>query len=129
MSTPEENKQVVRRFLREISSGGDLDRIDDLVAPNYVNHALGDVDLAGFKAMLSGMQAASEVKTEDLIAEDDAVVSRSTMKITLASGKTVSVRAITYYRLAGGRIVEDDTMTTPDLAQLLGSTLPATAGS
>jgi hypothetical protein len=38
------------------------------------------------------------------------------------------VRAITYYRPAGGRIVDDDTMTTPDLTQLLGHTTPAPAG-
>ena len=128
MST-DENKQVVRRFLREISSGGDLDRIDELVAPNYVNHGMGNVDLAGFKAMLSGMQAASEVEMEDLIAEGDAVVSRTSMKITLAGGEKISARAISFYRLSDGKIAEDDTMTTPDLAQLLGGAMPAAAGA
>jgi ketosteroid isomerase-like protein len=128
MST-DENKQTVRRFLREIASGGNLDMIDDLVAPNYVNRAMGNVDLAGFKTLLSGMQGASDVQIDDLVAEGDAVVSRSSMNVTLATGKRVAVRAITYYRLAGGKIVEDDTMTTPDLTQLLGGALPATAGT
>jgi ketosteroid isomerase-like protein len=123
--TTAENKDVVRRFLKEISSGGSLDAIDELVASNYVNRGMGNVDLAGFKAMLSGMQAASEVVIEDLVAEDDAVVLRSTMNITLDSGQKISARAISFYRLAGGRIVEDDTMTTPDLAQILGGTVPA----
>ena len=59
------------RFLREISSGGNLDRIDELVAPNYVNRGMGNVDLAGFKAMLSGMPAASDVEIEALVAEGD----------------------------------------------------------
>lgn len=124
----DENKAVVRRFLTAISSGGNIDLIDTLVAPNYVNRGLGNVDLAGFKAMLSGMQGASDVEIQDLVAEGDAVVARSTMHISLASGKKVSVRAITYYRLAGGRIVEDDTITTPDLTQLLGDAIPAPAG-
>jgi ketosteroid isomerase-like protein len=124
----DENKMVVRRFLTAISSGGNIDLIDDLVAPNYVNRGMGNVDLAGFKAMLSGMQGASDVEIQDLVAEGDAVVVRTTMQISLASGRKVSARAITYYRLANGRIVEDDTMTTPDLSQLLGDTVPAQAG-
>lgn len=123
------NKEVVRRFLEAISSGGNIDLIDELVAPNYVNRGMGNVDLAGFKTMLLGMQGASDVVIEDLIAENDAVVMRSTMHITLAGGEKLSVRAITFYRFADGRIVEDDTMTTPDLAQILGGEVPAQAGA
>ncbi|TME44921.1 MAG: ester cyclase [Chloroflexi bacterium] len=115
----DENKATVRRFLNAISSGGNIDLIDDLVAPNYVNRGMGNVDLAGFKAMLSGMQGASHFEIEDLVAEGDAVVLRGTMNITLAGGKQVSARNLTFYRLADGRIVEDDTMTTPDLSQIL----------
>jgi ketosteroid isomerase-like protein len=124
----DENKAVVRRFLTAISSGGNLDLIDDLVAPSYLNRGMGNIDLAGFKAMLSGMQSASDLDIEDLVAEGDAVVVRSTMRINLVSGRKVSARAITLYRLAEGRIVEDDTMTTPDLTQLLSDTVPAPAG-
>ena len=123
----DENKAVVRRFLTAISSGGNIDLIDELVAPNYVNRGMGNVDLAGFKAMLSGMQGASDFAIDDLVAEGDAVVLRSTMNITLGSGQKISARAITFYRLAGGRIVEDDTMTTPDLAQILGGQVPTLA--
>lgn len=128
MST-DENKRTVRRFLSEIASGGNINVIDDLVAPNYVNRAMGNVDLAGFKTLLSGMQAASDVQIDDIVAEGDTVVSRSSMNVTLASGEKVAVRAITYYRLADGKIVEDDTMTTPDLAHLLGGAIPAMAGT
>jgi ketosteroid isomerase-like protein len=123
MST-EQNKAVVRRFLAAISSGGNMDLIDELVAPNYVNRGMGNVDLAGFKAMLSGMQGASDVAIKDLVAEGDAVVLRSTVNIALPNGKKVSARAITYYRLSDGKIEEDDTMTTPDLATLLGDATP-----
>ena len=122
------NKAVIRRFLTAISSGGNIDLIDDFVAPNYVNRGMGNLDLAGFKAMLSRMQAATEVEIDDLVAEGDAVVLRATMEVTLASGKKASVRAITFYRLVDGRILEDDTMTTPDLTQILGGTIPTAAG-
>ena len=49
----EHNKDVVRRFITEVLVGGQIDRIDELVAPNYVNRAFG-VDLAAFKGMLAG---------------------------------------------------------------------------
>ena len=61
-------------------------------------------------------------------AEGDAVVARYTNEMRDATGKTISVRGLTYYRLADGKIVEDDPITTPDLAAELGPLLaPATA--
>ncbi len=44
------------------------------------------------------------------------------------SGKKFSLRGLTYYRLANGRIVEDDPMTTPDMMQMLGIQMPAQPG-
>jgi len=44
--------------------------------------------------------------------------------MTFASGKKMSARGITYYRLADGRIVEDVPMT-PDLMQELGAMMQA----
>jgi hypothetical protein len=35
------------------------------------------------------------------------------------AGQTISVRGLSYYRLADGRIVEDDPITTPELAHQL----------
>ncbi len=128
MST-DENKQVVRRFLAAISKGGDIDQIDELVAPGYVNRGMGNVDLAGFKTMLATMPGATDVEINDVLGEGDAVVLRSTMSITLGTGQTLSARAMTFYRLANGKILEDDTMTTPDLTQILSSMIPATAGA
>jgi ketosteroid isomerase-like protein len=125
----DENKEAVRRFLAAISKGGDIDQIDELVAPGYVNRGMGNVDLAGFKAMLATMPGATDVEINDVLGEGDAVVLRSTMSITLGTGQTLSARALTFYHLANGKILEDDTMTTPDLSQILGSTIPATAGA
>ena len=53
----DQNKAVVRRFITEVLSGGRLDRIDELLAPDYVNRAF-DVDLQAFKEMLAGLAAA-----------------------------------------------------------------------
>jgi len=41
------------------------------------------------------------------------------------TGKRVSSRGLTYYRLVNGQIVEDDPMSSPDLLQALGIQMPA----
>jgi hypothetical protein len=41
------------------------------------------------------------------------------------NGKTISLRGLTFYRLADGKITEDDPITTPDLAQEFGPLLGA----
>ena len=123
--TTDQNKDVVRRFIREVLSGGRLDRVDELCAPGYVNRAFG-ADLPAFKQMLAGLAAAlpeRHVDVEELIAEGNAVVARFTLEMRDPAGKTISVRGLTYYRLADGKIVEDDPITTPDLTQALGPLL------
>jgi predicted ester cyclase len=124
------NKDVVRRFITEVLSGGQLDRVDEFLAPSYVNRAFG-VDLPAFKGMLPGLVAALPERRfdiEELIAEGDAVVARYTSEMRDRSGKTISVRGLTYYRLTDGKIVEDDPVTTPELTAELGPLLaPATA--
>ena len=137
MST-EQNKAVVRRFMMEALSGRNLSAADDVLAPNYVNRMTG-ADLAAFKQMLTGMSTAlTDVRfeIEDLVAEGDAVVARWKMEATHTgsfmgespTGKKISARGLTYYRLANGKIVEDDPMSTPDLMQALGIQMPPRPG-
>ena len=134
MST-EHNKEIVRRFVTEVLSGRNLSLADEVLAPNYVNRMTG-ADLAAFKGMLTGMSTAlSDVRFEidDLVAEGDSVVARWKMEAThtgslmgeTPTGKRVSSRGLTYYRLVNGQIVEDDPMSSPDLLQALGIQMPA----
>jgi predicted ester cyclase len=124
------NKDVVRGFITEVLIGGQFDRIDEFLAPSYVNRAFG-VDLPGFKGMLPGLAAVlpeRQFDIEELIAEGNAVVARYTSEMRDRNGRTISVRGLTYYRLADGKIVEDDPITTPELARELAPLLaPATA--
>jgi predicted SnoaL-like aldol condensation-catalyzing enzyme len=116
-----ENKDVVRRFITEVLMGGHFDRIDQLLAPGYVNRAFG-ADLPTFKGMLGGLAAALPERRfdiEELIADGNAVVARFTSEMRTADGKAISMRGLTYYRLIDGKIVEDDPITTPDLTQEL----------
>lgn len=131
----EQNKVVVRRFITEVLSGRNLSVADEVLAPNYVNRLTGS-DLTAFRGFLTGMsQALSDVQLEidDLVAEGDSVVARWKMGATHSgslmgeepTGKRVLSRGVTYYRLANGRIVEDDPMSSPDLLQALGIQMPA----
>jgi predicted ester cyclase len=131
----EHNKEIVRRFVMEALSGRNLSLADEVLAPNYVNRMTG-ADLAAFKGMLTGMSTAlSDVRFEidDLVAEGDSVVARWKMEATHTgslmgekpTGKRVSSRGLTYYRLVNGQIVEDDPMSSPDLLQALGIQMPA----
>ena len=123
--TADNNKDVVRRFIEEVLASGKLDQIDELVAPAYVNRALGG-GVEAFKQMLAGMSAALPDRRfviEDLVAEGDAVVARITGEMRDGSGKTISFRGLTFYRLADGKIVEDDPLSTPHLSQELGALL------
>ena len=124
------NKDVVRGFITEVLIGGQFDRIDEFLAPDYVNRAFG-VNLPGFKGMLPGLAAVlpdRQFDIEELIAEGNAVVARYTSELRDRNGRTISVRGLTYYRLADGKIVEDDPLTTPELTRELAPLLaPATA--
>ena len=86
MST-EQNKAVVRRFMTEVLEGHNLAVLDEVVATNYVNTAMGGADLAGFKAILGAMAAAvsgMRFTIEDLVADGDVVVARFTSEVTRA---------------------------------------------
>lgn len=74
----------------EALAGGDVDALDELLAPNYHNPMMGGIDRAGFKAMLPAMRTViSDMSFDivDLVAEGDAVVARFTSTMTLATGK------------------------------------------
>ncbi len=125
----EQNKAIVRRFITEVLVGGDVELVDDLLAASYVNRAMGDMDRAAFKAWLAvasaGPGGAMEIK--DLVAEGDAVVARFDYAITLPGGERITARGLTFYRLADGRIVEDDPITSPDLMQVFAAQMPPPA--
>ena len=127
MST-EQNKAIVRRFITEVLVGGDIDLVDDLLAADYVNLAMRGMDREAFKEWLSVASAGpgGGMEIQDLVAEGDAVVARFNYAITLPTGEEISARGLTFYRLADGRIVEDDPITSPDLTQVFASQMPST---
>ena len=126
--TTDGNKAIVRRFIKEVLGNGNTDLIDELLAPDYMNLSMGVTNRAGFKDVISGLKASMptrDFEIVDLIAEGDSVVFRGNMNVTLANGKKVSARVITYYRLVNRKIVEDEPMSTPPLTELLGGMMQA----
>jgi predicted SnoaL-like aldol condensation-catalyzing enzyme len=122
----EQNKAVVRRYITEVLVGGNVGLVDELLAADYVNVGMGGMDRDGFKSWLNVASAGPGGRTEivDLLGEGDVVVARFTYAIKLPSGEEVTARGLAYYRLASGRIVEDDAITTPDLRQVFASQMP-----
>jgi predicted SnoaL-like aldol condensation-catalyzing enzyme len=127
MST-EQNKAVVRRFIEEILTNQNAALVDELFAPDYVNH-LAPGGREGFKQFFPMLRSAFpdlkfHTSIEHLIAEGDYVVARITYHYTNA-GKEATGSDLSEYRLANGKIVEDwPPSGTAALLQQVGVTLP-----
>ncbi len=80
------SKELSRRWIDEAWSKGNVDVLDDLNAPDFVDHSgLPGVspDTAGMKQFIAGLHAAfSEVviTIEDMVAEGDRLVGRWVMR-------------------------------------------------
>jgi steroid delta-isomerase-like uncharacterized protein len=117
----EQNKAISRRLVEEAFNEGKLDVIDELVAPDFVNHDPSDPNEIrgpeGLKEFVRTYRSAFpdiRVTFEDQIAEGDKVVSRWTGRGTHkgelmgmpASGKQATVTGISIDHLEGGKIIE-----------------------
>jgi predicted SnoaL-like aldol condensation-catalyzing enzyme len=128
MST-EQNKAVVRRFIEEVLNNPNAALVDELLAPDYVNH-LAPGGREGFKQFNTMLRSAlPDLKIhssiEHLIAEGDYVVARITYHVTNV-GKEATVSDLSEYRLANGKIVEDwPPSGVAALMQQVGVTLPS----
>jgi len=120
----DENKAIVQRILSEFWIGGNLAVLDELLAPDCINHEQSNPEQRGKAAC---KQWANDVRLvnrrgfpdyditpEDIVAEGDKVVKRWVFQGTHSgefagippTGKRVTMRGITLYRLAQGRVSE-----------------------
>lgn len=118
--TEQENKALNRRFVEEVINQGNIDAIDKLLDPGVVDHATPPGFPAGregakqFATMIRSAFPDVHLTIEDMIAEGDKVVVRSTWSGTHqgefmdipATGRRVTVSAIDISRVADGRMVE-----------------------
>ena len=118
----EENKAIVRRFYAEVLNGKNMDVIDELVDPGFIDHAAPphpgtDVQFLQqfWPHVWRGAFPDWFIDVQDLVAEDDKVVGRYVAGGTHqgdfmgfpASGKKISVTGMNEFRLANGKIVEE----------------------
>jgi predicted SnoaL-like aldol condensation-catalyzing enzyme len=127
MST-EQNKAVVRRFVEEVLTSADTSLVDELLAPNYVNHMVpgGREGFKQFRLMLGSAfpDLTMEIRIERLLAEGDYVMIRASAYLSNA-GVEATGSGLGEYRLANGKIVEDWPLSgVADLLQQIGMTLP-----
>lgn len=115
----EQNKDVIRRY-RQAYNGGELDLLDELLAPNWVSHAwVEGVPQSVASAKELHRQTLRffpdwQFTTHELIAEGDRVVERFTFTGThtaefgglAPTGNRFECGGVSIYRMADGRIAE-----------------------
>jgi predicted ester cyclase len=112
----EENKEIVRRMFEAVNEQN-LDVLDELMAPGFIDHKHHSRGLEALKQTVANIYKSfpdfSE-KTEDIIAERDKVWVRLTntgthsnefMGITSTQKKFV-INSVDIFRIANGKIVE-----------------------
>ena len=114
------NKAVYRRFIQGLFNEGRLDRLNDLVHPDYVLHNPppgAPSGPAAIKYAVSMFQEGFpdlEITLDELIAEEDLLAARSTFRGThkgtifgiAPTGTPVTMPGLTMVRVSEGRISE-----------------------
>ena len=131
----EESKAIVRRYLG-VYEQGNIELLDELLAPDYINHTPATPDLPtgpeGVKGVVTMFRSAMldlRVVVEDMIAEDDKVAVRYTLEGTHEgelfgvppTGQRLSIKSITVERVSNGKIRDHWRVTDSlDMMQQLG---------
>src|SRR5215211_7467195 len=117
----EENKALVRRFV-EAQANADLNTLDELLAPDFVDHSLQSDQEPGREGFMRSVAEEPAIfsnvraNIEDQAAEGDKVISRLTMRRihdrggflgVAPSGMETRTSAIVIHRVSGGKIVEE----------------------
>lgn len=109
-----------RVFYEEVANKGKLDRIDDLVAEDFVEHEEfpglkpNREGLRDFFAMMQGAFPDLNIAVEYMVADEDKIVAYTTLSGTHkgpffgvpATGKAVQVKEIDIVRMRDGKMVE-----------------------
>ena len=121
MSSADKNKALVRRFL-EAHAKGDLDAVEEMLAPDFVNHNLlpgQEPDLQGYLRSFTQYHAAfshTRYVIEKQMAEGDEVMTIFTASSThdrgewmglVPAGKEFNALLILVHRIVAGKIAEE----------------------
>jgi steroid delta-isomerase-like uncharacterized protein len=116
-----ESKDLARRFYEEVFNAGDLDAIDQLLTPDFVDHEEGPPGtpdgIEGVKAFVTMYREAFpdiHVTIDDMVEEGDRIAVRATFTGTHdgefmgvpASGRSIKIEAIDMVRVVDGKAAE-----------------------
>ena len=121
MNVIEENRQIITRYFEEVWNQGNLDALDDLIAPDYVNHSPGTPNPApgasGLKPIVAALRQGMpdvEFTICDMVITPDKVAVRVVMTGTHTgdffgippTGRRVAVNQLQIERIENGKLVE-----------------------
>ena len=115
----QENKEIVRRMFDEAFNKGSMNLVNEVIAPDYIDHSpipAPGPGPEGFAKRISALRAAfaQEAVFGVFLAEDDLVaftwtfngIHNGTFVGVPATGRQVSLSGINVERLKNGKIVE-----------------------
>lgn len=111
--SPESKKAVFRRLV-DIYATGDLEALDEVIAPNYVGHAsAGDRDFEGFRQSILYFHDLFVYEPDSFVVEDqfvegDKVATRMTARVKVReTGEPITLIGINLAQIVDGKIVEE----------------------
>lgn len=116
----EENKEIVRRVVEEGTNKGNAGVLEEIMAPDAVDHTAPPGQPSGPEGVMRGLTEFREAfpdahaTIEHLVAEDDMVTYHVTMKATNTgefmgrppTGKSFTAGSLNMVRIRDGRLVE-----------------------
>lgn len=121
MSTIEQNKRLITRYFDEVWNQGKLEVLNELIAPNYINHSPGAPNPKpgpeGLKPIVEALRKGMpdvHYTIQDMVVTSDKVAVRLEMTGThtgnffglAPTGKQVTVSQFQIERIENGKIVE-----------------------
>jgi predicted ester cyclase len=112
------NKELVKRYVSEVLSANKLDKLDEMLAPDFIDNTpgllTGDAGPAVIRKAQERIRAifpTVEYVIDDLIGEGDRVVARYTVNASTkaeegAPAQKVHITGMTIFRVSGGKIRE-----------------------
>ena len=113
----EKNKTLARRFYDEILNSRKMDVAGEILSPEYIDHSAAAPGLENFKAYLAKITSVFpdiKVTIEDLLADDDKVAVRLTVRGTQLgsfrgfppTSKQATWTGMDIIHISAGRIIE-----------------------
>jgi steroid delta-isomerase-like uncharacterized protein len=114
------NKELLRRFYKEVYVDWNMALVDDVVSPQFMSHdwpQSGPTGPRAFRDYYAAIRSAvpdARYEVDDLIAEGDRVVVRWRLLGThkgnfrgiAPSGRAITLKGIAIYRVQGGQLLE-----------------------